>query len=61
MFGRAFCDVIEDKANKIPGVRHVDCTARVQTINPEQNPAYYDLIKAFYKRTGVPFLINTSF
>jgi carbamoyltransferase len=53
-------DVFEDKADKIPTARHVDGTARVQTINRDQNPAYYDLIKAFYKRTGVPILINTS-
>ncbi len=53
-------DVVEDKADKIPTARHVDGTARVQTIRRDQNPAYYDLIKAFYKRTGVPVLINTS-
>jgi carbamoyltransferase len=50
-----------DKANLIPAVCHVDGTARVQTINRHQNPAYYDLIKAFYQRTGVPVLVNTSF
>jgi carbamoyltransferase len=54
-------DVAEDKADKIPAVRHVDGTARIQTINRNQNPAYYDLLKAFYKRTGVPVLVNTSF
>ncbi len=27
----------------------------------EQNPVYYDLLKAFYRRTGVPVLVNTSF
>jgi carbamoyltransferase len=53
-------DVLEDKADKIPTVRHVDGTARIQTINRQQNPAYYDLIKAFQKRTGVPILVNTS-
>ena len=53
-------DVFEDKADKIPTARHVDGTARVQTIRRDQNPAYYDLVKAFYKRTGVPILINTS-
>ena len=53
-------DVVEDKADKIPTVRHVDGTARIQTINRQQNPAYYDLIKAFQKRTGVPVLVNTS-
>jgi carbamoyltransferase len=54
-------DVREDKADKIPAVRHVDGTARIQTINRSQNPAYYDLLKAFAERTGVPVLINTSF
>ena len=54
-------DVLPDKADKIPAVRHVDGTARVQTIRREQNPAYYDLISAFHRRTGVPVLINTSF
>jgi len=50
-----------DKADRIPAVRHVDGTARIQTINRKQNPIYYDLIKAFQKRTGVPALVNTSF
>jgi carbamoyltransferase len=54
-------DVLSDKADKIPAVRHVDGTARIQTINRSQNPIYYDLVKAFYERTGVPILINTSF
>jgi carbamoyltransferase len=54
-------DVLPDKAERIPAVRHVDGTARIQTINREQNPVYYDLLKAFQKRTGVPVLINTSF
>lgn len=54
-------DVRPEKAELIPAVRHVDGTARVQTINRDQNPAYYDLLKAFQKRTGVPVLVNTSF
>jgi carbamoyltransferase len=54
-------DVKPDKADKIPAVRHVDGTARIQTINRAQHPRYYDLVKAFQKRTGVPVLINTSF
>jgi carbamoyltransferase len=53
-------DVFEEQAGKIPTARHVDGTARVQTIRRDQNPAYYDLVNAFYKRTGVPILINTS-
>ncbi|MCA1666135.1 MAG: carbamoyltransferase, partial [Thermomicrobia bacterium] len=54
-------DVQPEKADRIPAVRHVDGTARIQTINHSQNPAYYDLLKAFQARTGVPVLVNTSF
>ncbi len=54
-------DVQPDKAGRIPAVKHVDGTARIQTINRQQNPAYYDLLSAFYQRTGVPVLVNTSF
>jgi carbamoyltransferase len=54
-------DVQPDKAGHIPAVRHVDGTARIQTINREQNQAYYNLLQAFYRRTGVPVLVNTSF
>jgi len=54
-------DVLPEAAGRIPAVRHVDGTARIQTINRAQNAAYYDLIKAFHARTGVPVLVNTSF
>jgi len=53
--------VREDKAARIPAVRHVDGTARVQTINRGQHALYYDLLRAFKARTGVPVLVNTSF
>jgi carbamoyltransferase len=53
--------VKEDKADKIPAVRHVDGTARIQTVNERQHPAYYNLLKAFKDITGVPVLVNTSF
>ncbi len=54
-------DVRPDKTDRIPAVRHVDGTARIQTINRTQNPVYYDLLQAFAQRSGVPVLINTSF
>ncbi len=54
-------DVVAEKASSIPAVKHVDGTARIQTINRSQNAPYYDLLKAFHKRTGVPILVNTSF
>ena len=46
---------------KIPAVTHVDGTARIQTVSKEQNMKYWKLIKEFYKLTGVPVLLNTSF
>ncbi|MDD2752087.1 MAG: carbamoyltransferase C-terminal domain-containing protein, partial [Candidatus Omnitrophica bacterium] len=49
------------KRSLIPAVTHVDYSARVQTISREDNPLYYDLINAFYKKTGCPVIINTSF
>lgn len=54
-------DVLPQKADLIPAVRHVDGTARIQTINRQQHPLYYDLVKAFHARTGIPVLVNTSF
>lgn len=53
--------VREDKAGKIPAVKHIDGTARIQTINPQQHPVYHALLKAFQSITGVPVLVNTSF
>ncbi len=45
----------------IPAVTHVDYSARVQTVHRETNPRYHDLLTAFYKATGCPVLVNTSF
>ena len=48
------------KPELIPAVTHVDGTGRLQTVNRDANPLYYDLINEFYKITGVPVIINTS-
>lgn len=48
-------------AEKIPSIIHVDGTCRIQTVNRKENPHYYDIIKAFKERTGVPIIFNTSF
>jgi carbamoyltransferase len=53
-------DVVPGQAEKIPAVCHADHTARVQTVRRDSNPRYYDLLKAFGARTGVPVLVNTS-
>ncbi len=47
--------------SEIPAVTHVDYSARIQTVERENNPAYYDTINEFYKKTGCPVIINTSF
>lgn len=45
----------------IPAVTHVDYSARIQTVKRDAYPLYYDMIRAFYKKTGCPVIINTSF
>jgi carbamoyltransferase len=54
-------DVMPAKAHLIPAVRHVDGTARVQTVGEHEQPLYHELLRAFERRTGVPVLVNTSF
>ena len=54
-------NVIEDKKELIPSIVHVDGTCRIQTVTPEQNLHYYNLISEFNKMTNVPILFNTSF
>ncbi len=53
-------DVLEEKAADIAAAIHVDRTARVHSVRPD-NRLYYDVIKHFYQRTGVPVVLNTSF
>lgn len=54
-------NVHHNKRNLLPAITHVDGTARVQTINRNQDAKYYDLVKAFGELTGTPILLNTSF
>jgi len=53
--------IVKVLRSDIPGVTHVDNTARIQTVNRKQNKKFYGLINEFYKITGVPMLLNTSF
>jgi len=50
-----------DKQSIIPAITHVDGSARPQTVEKEINPLYWQLIKAFEQKTGVPVVMNTSF
>lgn len=54
-------DQLNVARSEIPAVTHVDYSARVQTVHPEDNRLYYDMIRAFEARTGCPVIINTSF
>lgn len=53
--------IVPVKSDKIPGVTHIDNTARIQTVDRDFNTKFYDLINEFYEITGVPILLNTSF
>ena len=47
--------------SQIPAVTHVDFSARIQTVHADTNELFHALITSFYKRTGCPVLVNTSF
>lgn len=51
----------KDKRSLIPAVCHVDNTGRLQTVDKETNPMFYELINEFYKLSDVPVILNTSF
>ena len=48
-------------SDKVPGITHIDGTARIQTVTKEFNEKYHRLISEFYSITGIPMLLNTSF
>jgi carbamoyltransferase len=50
-----------ERRSQIPAVTHVDGTGRLQTVDRAANPRYHALIEAFYRLTGVPMVLNTSF
>jgi carbamoyltransferase len=50
-----------DRRAAVPGITHVDGTARIQTVGAETDPVYHRLISAFHELTGVPLVLNTSF
>jgi carbamoyltransferase len=54
-------DKLNVPRSDIPAVTHIDYSARIQTVARDTNPRYYDLIKAFERRTGCGVLVNTSF
>jgi len=53
--------VKDEWKNKISAVVHVDGSTRPQSVNKKDGGEYYDLISEFFKITGIPLIINTSF
>ena len=51
----------KDVVDKVPAVVHFDGTARLQTVTEDKNEWYYNFIKKFGEKTGVPIVLNTSF
>jgi len=45
----------------LPSITHIDGSARIQTVRPETNRRFAALLKEFYRRTGCPIILNTSF
>jgi carbamoyltransferase len=54
-------DKLNIPRSEIPAVTHVDYSARIQTVHKDTHGVYYELIQAFYKKTGCPVIVNTSF
>jgi len=54
-------DKLNVPRSDIPAVTHVDYTARIQTVERDTNPDYFDLISEFEAITGCPLVVNTSF
>jgi carbamoyltransferase len=50
-----------ERRTEVPAVTHIDGSGRLQTVSRESNSRYYQLIEDFYKLTGVPLVLNTSF
>lgn len=50
-----------ERREEVPGITHVDGTARLQTVDRAVSPGFASLIDAFHRETGVPMVLNTSF
>jgi carbamoyltransferase len=53
-------DVAPEWLDRIPAVVHVDGTARIQTVDPADEPLLARMLTAFERRTGLPVVVNTS-
>ncbi|MDQ3515176.1 MAG: hypothetical protein M3403_00160, partial [Gemmatimonadota bacterium] len=52
---------VHQARSDIPAVTHLDYSARVQTVDRNENPVFHEMISSFESRTGCPLVVNTSF
>ena len=52
--------VLEERQPEVPGIVHVDGSARPQLVDRERAPLFHALLTAFHEKTGLPVVINTS-
>ncbi|HPY76569.1 MAG TPA: carbamoyltransferase [Anaerohalosphaeraceae bacterium] len=54
-------DLLKVPRSSVPGITHVDYSARVQTVDEKRHGRYWRLLKRFEAKSGCPLVINTSF
>lgn len=52
---------LKQKRSTLPAVTHLDYSARLHTVTPKAHEPYHQLLSEFYRLTGCPVLVNTSF
>jgi len=59
--GMSVFERLKIRRSDVPAITHIDCSARIQSVNAKTNPGYHAVIKAFEKLTGCGVIVNTSF
>jgi carbamoyltransferase len=59
--GKTGLEKLKQERSVLPAITHVDCSARVQTVDPERFPRFHGILKRFKEKTGCGVMINTSF
>jgi len=54
-------DRLNVQRSVVPAVTHVDYSARIQTVDAERHGLFYTMMDQFYRATGCPVIVNTSF
>lgn len=54
-------DIVKRKRSIVPSVTHIDYSARIQTVDNDRNPFFYNVLKEYKKISGLSVVLNTSF